>query len=247
LKITILTMCPDLFRGFLTSHVVERARERGLGQVEILDIRPFAGGSFRHIDDSPFGGGRGLLLRPEPVMRAMEEAVRRGPSEGVVRAALVPAGLPYDQRTARDLSRCRHLILVCGRYEGMDARLYDRVDMRISLGDYVLTGGELPAMVFVDCISRLVPGVLHNDQSAVGETFADDLLEYPQYSRPEVWQDKAVPKVLLSGDHRKIAEYRLEQQIERTKERRPDLWEKARPQLREKLSNRLRRNLLGES
>ncbi len=225
MKITILTMCPDLFRGFLTSHVVERARERGLGQVEILDIRPFAGGSFRHIDDSPFGGGRGLLLRPEPVMRAMEEAVRRGPSEGVVRAALVPAGLPYDQRTARDLSRCRHLILVCGRYEGMDARLYDRVDMRISLGDYVLTGGEIPAMAVADSVLRLLEGNL-KEGSAEEESFENGLLEYPQYTQPALWRGRKVPEVLLSGHHERIRIWRLKESLRETLRFRPDLLEK---------------------
>ena len=160
---------------------------------------------------------------------------------------MTPQGKTLKQSMAGGYAKEDTLILLCGHYEGIDERVLEEiVTDYISIGDYVLTGGELPAMVFVDCISRLVPGVLHNDQSAVGETFSEDLLEYPQYSRPEVWREKAVPPILMSGDHRRIHEYRLEQQIQRTKERRPDLWEKAKPQLREKLSNRLKKNLLGE-
>lgn len=225
MKISILTMCPELFAGFLTSHVLVRAAEMGLAEVEILDIRDFAGGSFRHIDDSPFGGGRGLLLRPEPVLLAMEEAIRRGPGVGVVRAALVPAGEVYDQKKAHSLAACSHLILICGRYEGMDARIYDHVDLRLCIGDYILTGGEIPAMAVADSILRLLSGNL-KEGSVEEESFEDGLLEYPQYTQPALWRGQKVPEVLLSGHHERIRAFRLRESLRETLRFRPDLLEK---------------------
>ena len=253
MKFNVLTLFPEMIEQGINTSITGRAIKEGYISLNAVNIRDYTNEKHGHVDDYPYGGGAGMVMQAQPVYDAYKSIVGEDElkKEKEMRKRVVfltPAGKTFNQRMAEEFAKEEEITFLCGHYEGIDERVLEEiVTDYISIGDYVLTGGELPAMVFVDCISRLVPGVLHNDQSAVGETFADDLLEYPQYSRPEVWQDKAVPKVLLSGDHRKIAEYRLEQQIERTKERRPDLWEKARPQLREKLSNRLRRNLLGES
>ena len=219
MKITILTMCPELFDSFLDSHVVKRAQKLGAGHIRILDIRPFAGGSYRHIDDSPFGGGKGLVLRCGPVLEALAEAEKEGEAEGcgpAFKIALVPAGLPYDQKKARVLAGMDHLILICGRYEGMDARIYDHVDLRLSVGDYILTGGEIPAMAVADSVLRLLKGNL-KEGSAEEESFENGLLEYPQY------QGERVPEVLLSGNHEKIRAWRLRESLRETLSFRPDL------------------------
>jgi tRNA (guanine37-N1)-methyltransferase len=247
MKIYVMTLFPEMVEQGLKSSITGRAIEEGILELKCVNIRDYTLDKHKKVDDYPYGGGAGMVMQAQPVFDCYQ-AIREEVGHDCPVIYMTPQGKTLKQSMAGSFAKEDTIILLCGHYEGIDERVLEEiVTDYISIGDYVLTGGELPAMVFVDCISRLVPGVLHNDQSAVGETFADDLLEYPQYSRPEVWQDKAVPKVLLSGYHRKIAEYRLEQQIERTKERRPDLWEKARPQLREKLSNRLRRNLLGES
>ncbi|MGX8688797.1 MAG: tRNA (guanosine(37)-N1)-methyltransferase TrmD [bacterium] len=227
MKITILTMCPELFDSFLDSHVVKRAQKLGAGHIRILDIRPFAGGSYRHIDDSPFGGGKGLVLRCGPVLEALAEAEKEGAAEGcgpAFKIALVPAGLPYDQKRARELAGKDHLILICGRYEGMDARIYDHVDLRLSVGDYVLTGGEIPAMAVADSVLRLLKGNL-KEGSAEEESFENGLLEYPQYTQPADYQGEKVPEVLLSGNHAKIRAWRLRESLRETLRFRPDLLE----------------------
>ena len=225
MRISILTMCPELFRDFLDSHVVKRAEKLGAGRVRILDIREYAGGSYRHIDDSPFGGGRGLVLRCGPVLDAMKAAEEEGRAEGLgcaFKIALVPAGLPYDQKKARVLAGMDHLILICGRYEGMDARIYDHVDLRLSVGDYILTGGEIPAMAVADSVLRLLKGNL-KEGSAEEESFENGLLEYPQYTQPADYQGERVPEVLLSGNHEKIRAWRLRESLRETLSFRPDL------------------------
>ena len=225
MRISILTMCPELLGGFLDSHVVKRAEKLGAGRVRILDIREYAGGSYRHIDDSPFGGGRGLVLRCGPVLDALKAAEEEGRAEGLgpaFRIALVSAGLPYDQKRARSLAGMEHLILICGRYEGMDARIYDHVDLRLSVGDYVLTGGEIPAMAVADSVLRLLKGNL-KEGSAEEESFENGLLEYPQYTQPADYQGQRVPEVLLSGNHEKIRAWRLRESLRETLEYRPDL------------------------
>ena len=225
MRISILTMCPELFRDFLDSHVVKRAEKLGAGRVRILDIREYAGGSYRHIDDSPFGGGRGLVLRCGPVLDAMKAAEEEGRAEGLgcaFKIALVPAGLPYDRKKARVLAGMDHLILICGRYEGMDARIYDHVDLRLSVGDYILTGGEIPAMAVADSVLRLLKGNL-KEGSAEEESFENGLLEYPQYTQPADYQGERVPEVLLSGNHEKIRAWRLRESLRETLSFRPDL------------------------
>lgn len=225
MRISILTMCPELFGDFLDSHVVKRAGKLGKGRVRILDIRSFAGGSFRHIDDSPFGGGKGLVLRCGPVLEAVEAAEKEGAAEGcgpAFKIALVPAGIPYCQKKAHELAGKDHLILICGRYEGMDARIYDHVDLRLSVGDYILTGGEIPAMAVADSVLRLLKGNL-KEGSAEEESFENGLLEYPQYTQPADYRGKRVPEVLLSGNHEKIRAWRLRESLRETLEYRPDL------------------------
>lgn len=222
MRISILTMCPELLGDFLNSHVVQRAGKLGIGHVRILDIRSFAGGSYRHIDDSPFGGGRGLVLRCGPVLEAMRAAEEEGGA--AFKIALVPAGLPYDQKRARALAGMDHLILICGRYEGMDARIYDHVDLRLSVGDYILTGGEIPAMAVADSVLRLLKGNL-KEGSAGEESFEKGLLEYPQYTQPADYLGEKVPEVLLSGNHEKIRAWRLKESLRETFRYRPDLLE----------------------
>lgn len=211
MKITILTICPELFGSFLESHVIRRAS--GLGElcIRIIDIRDYAGGSFRHVDDSPFGGGSGMILRAGPVLDALA-AAGSGHS-----AVLAPAGKRYTQVDARRLASEDHLILVCGHYEGLDARIYGHADELISIGDYVLTGGEIAAMVVADSVARLLPGVV---KDTADESFAENgLLEYPQYTRPADFRGEKVPDVLLSGNHAAIGQWRREQSLIWTKKK----------------------------
>jgi tRNA (guanine37-N1)-methyltransferase len=203
--ITILTICPELFGSFLDSHVIKRAASLEQLKVHIMDIRNFAGGSFRHVDDSPYGGGSGMILRAGPVLDALAAA-----GKGHC-AALIPTGKKYTQADARRLSALDHLILVCGHYEGMDARIYGHADELISIGDYVITGGELAAMVVTDSIARLLPGVV---KDTVNESFGTDgQPEGPQYTRPADLRGEKVPEVLLSGNHEAIAAWRKEQAL----------------------------------
>lgn len=206
LTISVLTIEPALFESFLSSHVIKRAEELRVLKVNLIDIRDYAGGSFRHIDDSPYGGGNGMILRVAPVVAALEDAEKRV-DEKAVRIALTPRGEKYTQKMAWSLSEESHLILVCGHYEGMDERIYSYVDREISVGDYILTGGELPAQVMMDSIARILPGVL-KEGSAREESFENDLMEYPQYTKPREFQGKRVPDVLLSGNHEEIRAWR---------------------------------------
>lgn len=219
MKITILTICPELFESFLASHVVRRAAEKRLAEVEVLDLKTFADGSFRKVDDSPFGGGAGMVLRCTPVFRALKSIRREGKQ---ITAVLTPAGTPYRQQTAHRFACADHLILICGHYEGLDERILDRADEAVSIGDYVLTGGELPAMVVADSVLRLLPGNLR-EGSAEEESFENGLLEYPQYTQPASEEGAGIPEILLSGNHREIRRWRIAESIRVTLERRPDL------------------------
>ena len=219
MKITILTMFPQLFSGFLEAPVVQRAVRKEVLQLEITDIKEFAPGSFRHIDDSPFGGGAGMVMRCQPVLDALRHV--KGGADGLA-VALSPAGTPFCQKTARRYRDLDHLILICGHYEGMDERIYSHVDEELSIGDYVLTGGEIAAMAVADAVIRLLQGAIRNE-STEEESFEDGLLEYPQYTQPAVFEGEAVPEVLLSGNHGKIRKWRLRESLRRTLERRPDL------------------------
>ena len=224
MRISILTVCPELFGSFLQSHEVKRAAKRSGAEVEVIDIREFAPGSFRHIDDSPYGGGRGMVLRCQPVADAVEAVKGCGINVSVRTILLSPAGTVYDQKKARELAAVDHLILVCGHYEGFDARIYPLADELISVGDYILTGGELPAMAVADSVLRLLEGNL-KEGGAGEESFEDGLLEYPQYTKPAEFRGQKVPEVLLSGDHEAVRKWRLEAALKETLERRPDLLE----------------------
>ena len=221
-KISILTICPEVFGGFSESHVIKRAESLGKITVEVKDIRSFVKGSFRKVDDSPYGGGAGMILRIKPVMDAFEKVTEGEEREQVCLAVLSPVGKTYCQADAADLLECRHLVLVCGHYEGIDARIYAHADRVISVGDYILSGGEIAAMAVTDSVVRLLPGVL-KEGSLREESFSDGLLEYPQYTKPADYNGERVPEVLLSGNHEAIRRWRREQAREETRLRRPDL------------------------
>ena len=218
MKITILTICPEQFGDFQKTPLISRAVDAGLLELSIIDIRDYAPGSFRHVDDSPYGGGAGMILRCQPVLDALEAV--RTPLSHV--AILAPIGKPYVQADAHRLADMEELVLICGHYEGMDARIYPYADEILSIGDYVLTGGELPAMVICDSLMRLVEGSMKKE-STIEESFETGLLEYPQYTRPADYKGQKVPEVLLSGDHEAIRKWRQEEALRVTKERRPDL------------------------
>ena len=242
MKFHVLTLFPDMVRNGLKTSIIGRAVENNFIEINAVNIRDFSTDKHGKVDDYTYGGGAGMLMQAQPVYDAWKSVV----DKKMRTVYVTPQGHPFTQQYAQDLAKEEELVFLCGHYEGIDARVLDEVVTDyISLGDYVLTGGELPAMVMIDAISRLVPGVLHNEESAQTESFHRNLLEYPQYSRPEVWHDKAVPKVLLSGNHREIEKWRLEQSIALTKERRPDLYEVYQEQeaLVKKLSKNKRANI----
>jgi tRNA (guanine37-N1)-methyltransferase len=224
IRIDVLTLFPAMFEPYLGASILGRAREAGWLEVAVHDIRDWAEGRHKQADDAPFGGGQGMVLKPEPVVGAIE-AVRDRPETGRGRVVMMtPQGAPFRQEKARRLAALPHLVLVCGRYEGVDERVREGwVDEELSLGDFVLTGGELPALAVIDAVARLTPGVLGNEASHADESFEAGLLEYPQYTRPREFRGRTVPEVLLSGDHGRIARWRAEQALERTRQRRPDL------------------------
>lgn len=223
MKIELLTIFPEMFESFLSASIIGRAREAGLLDIHATDIRPYSQNKHKNTDDYPFGGGAGMLMLAQPIADAMK-AVTRPPFQGK-RIYMSPRGVPLTQALAQQLSQEERLVILCGHYEGVDQRVLDKYsDMEISVGDYVLTGGETAAMVLIDCVSRLVPGVLGSAESAGDESFSNDgLLEYPQYTRPRVFEDMEVPEVLLNGDHKKISQWRREQALLATARMRPDL------------------------
>ena len=223
MKIELLTIFPEMFESFLSASIIGRAREAGLLDIHATDIRPYSQNKHKNTDDYPFGGGAGMLMLAQPIADAMK-AVTRPPFQGK-RIYMSPRGVPLTQALAQQLSQEERLVILCGHYEGVDQRVLDKyIDMEISVGDYVLTGGETAAMVLIDCVSRLVPGVLGSTESAGEESFSNDgLLEYPQYTRPRVFEDMEVPEVLLNGDHKKISQWRREQALLATARMRPDL------------------------
>ena len=223
MKIELLTIFPEMFDSFLNASIIGRAREAGLLDIHATDIRPYSQNKHKNTDDYPFGGGAGMLMLAQPIADAMK-AVTRPPFQGK-RIYMSPRGVPLTQALAQQLSQEERLVILCGHYEGVDQRVLDKyIYMEISVGDYVLTGGETAAMVLIDCVSRLVPGVLGSAESAGDESFSNDgLLEYPQYTRPRVFEDMEVPEVLLNGDHKKISQWRREQALLATARMRPDL------------------------
>ena len=221
----ILTLFPDMVMEGLNTSIIGRAIDAGLLEINAVNIRDYSTNKHMKVDDYPYGGGAGLVMQPEPVYRAYEDLTKDMKKKPRV-VYLTPQGTTFHQEMAKELAKEEELVFLCGHYEGIDERVLEEiVTDYVSIGDYVLTGGELPAMVMIDSISRLVPGVLHNNDSAGDESFENGLLEYPQYTRPPVFLDKEVPDVLLSGHHENIRKWRHEQSVKRTKERRPDLWE----------------------
>lgn len=227
MKFFILTLFPEMVEQGLHTSIIGRAAEKGLLSIEAVNIRDFTLDRHKKVDDYPYGGGAGMVMQAQPIYDAWLSVVNRlGYTPRTV--YLTPQGHVFRQSVAKDMAKEDALVLLCGHYEGVDERVLEEiVTDYVSIGDYVLTGGELPAMVMVDAISRMVPGVLTNEESGTGESFEGGLLEYPQYSRPEEWNGKKVPPILLSGDHAKVDAWRREQSILRTVERRPDLMETA--------------------
>jgi tRNA (guanine37-N1)-methyltransferase len=218
LEIDVLTLFPEIFTAPLAASIPGRIQERGLARITVHDLRAWGIGRHRAVDDYPYGGGAGMILRPEPVAAAL--ATIRRPDSRVV--LLDPAGETFSQARAQQLAALRHVVLICPRYEGVDERIRAMADLELSIGDYVLTGGELPALVVIDAAIRLLPGAI-DTASTAEESFADGLLEYPQYTRPAAFEGQDVPGVLVSGDHGAVRKWRLKESLRRTLERRPDL------------------------
>ena len=224
LRIDILTLFPEMFGAVLGTSIPKRAAAKGRVSYHLTQLRDFATDNHRSVDDRPFGGGPGMVMMCQTALDAVEH-IEKQDSRPATRVMLSPQGRLLDQKTAQHLAEQPRLLLMCGHYEGFDERIIDRLSpMEISIGDYVLSGGELAAMVLIDSVVRLIPGVLGHDQSAVDETFADGLLEHPHYTRPKEYLGMGVPEVLLGGDHKKVAAWRDEQRKLRTKLKRPDLW-----------------------
>jgi tRNA (guanine37-N1)-methyltransferase len=220
MKIDVLTLFPAMFAGPLDESIIKRAREAGRLELALHNLRDYAHDRHKTVDDRPFGGGPGMLLKPEPIFEAVESLAR----EGTRVILLSPAGRPFSQAIARELAGLEHLLMVSGHYEGFDERVREQLaDDELSIGDYVLTNGALPVMVIIDAVTRLLPGVLGDEDSARDDSFSQGLLEYPQFTRPAEFRGMKVPEVLLSGNHAEIARWRAEQARLRTRERRPDL------------------------
>lgn len=226
MRIDVLTLFPEMFDSPLNHSILKRAQQQGIAEIALWNIRDFTTDKYRKVDDKPYGGGPGMVMMCQPVFAAFEHVKKQAPPSGRV-ILLTPQGRLFTQETAAELAREERLILIAGRYEGFDERI--RIGLgaeQISIGDYILTGGELPAMVLIDAVVRLLEGALGDDSSAEDESFRDGLLEYPQYTRPEEFNGMKVPEILLSGDHGRIAQWRNQQRVERTKQFRPDLWQK---------------------
>ena len=221
MKFDVLTLFPEMFEP-LKQSIIGKAIEKKLIELNLVNIRDFSKDKHKKVDDTPYGGGAGMVLMCQPIFDCIK-TIKTEESKIIL---LTPDGIPYKQKMAYDLSEEKHLIIICGHYEGFDDRIRSICDLEISIGDYVLTGGEIPAMVLVDSIVRLIPGVI-NERSHIDDSFKDNyLLDYPSYTKPRVFEGMEVPEILLSGDHKKIAEYRYTESLKRTKERRPDLIDK---------------------
>lgn len=223
MKIEVLTLFPEMFRQVLGESIIGRACEKGILNIELVNFRDFSGNKHNSVDDSPFGGGAGMVIQPEPVFNALREI--NAENKRII--YMSPKGAIFNQDKAFELSREDSLVILCGHYEGIDQRIIDFWNVEeLSIGDYILTGGELPAMVVIDAVARMLPGVLGSGESHLEESICSGLLEYPHYSRPRVFEGIEVPEVLLSGNHRKISDWRFEQSLSVTYERRKDLFEK---------------------
>ena len=223
----VMTLFPEMVESTLNSSITGRAIEKGIIKLNTVNIRDYAQNRYKHVDDYIYGGGSGMLIQAEPVWLCYQDVMKQLDKSKTRVLYMSPQGKTFDQTMAKALSHNENIVFLCGHYEGIDERAIELINpVHVSLGDYVLTGGELPAIVMIDAISRLIPGVLGSDDSAVYETFYDGLLEYPQYTRPAEYEGLKVPDVLLSGNHKIIEKWRLEESLKRTKERRPDLYEK---------------------
>ena len=222
--IDIITLFPEMFAGVFGESIIKRAVDKNILEIRFTQLRDFAFDKHRQVDDSPFGGGAGMVLKPEPVYRAVRDVLKKS-DETFSRKIIItdPGGAVFNQTKAKELAALDQIIFICGHYEGFDARIYDLADELISIGDYVLTGGELPAMVIVDAVARMLPNVLGSAESAMTDSFFDGLLGFPQYTRPRDFEGKAVPEVLLSGNHAEIKKWREQQALTLTRTRRPDL------------------------
>lgn len=220
MKIDILTIFPEMFEGFLKTSIIKRAIEKNIAEIQIHDIRKYSTDKHKKVDDYSYGGGRGMVLMPQPIFDAVED-LKTKESKVIL---MTPQGKPYKQKKAYDLSKEKHIIIICGHYEGFDERIRTLADEEISIGDYVLTGGELPSMVITDSIVRLLDGVIEKE-SHINDSFNNKLLDYPVYTKPENFRGMKVPEVLLSGHHANIKKYRENEAIKKTKKRRPDLLE----------------------
>ena len=218
MKIDILTIFPNMFNDIFSESIIKRAIDSGKLEINIHDFREYSKDPHKKVDDTPYGGGGGMVLMPQPIFDCVDN-LKTDDSKIIL---LTPDGVPYKQKIAYDLSKEKHLILICGHYEGFDERIRSICDMEISIGDSILTGGEIASMILVDSITRLIPGVIEED-SHLKESFNNNLLDYPTYTKPRNFRGMEVPEVLVSGDHKKIEEYRREESIKRTKDRRPDL------------------------
>lgn len=227
MKFTVFTLFPEMFDGFISSSILGRAQKTGLLDIQLVSLRQFGLGKFRQVDDSPFGGGAGCLFRADVLDAAFQSVDALESRPNLLRVYMSPQGVPWTRNLAyswSQVSKDLHVVILCGHYEGVDERFLEmRLDAEISIGDFVLTGGELPAAVLMDSLVRFIPGVLGNQESYLGDSWEGGTLKYPQYTRPQVWNGVSVPEVLLSGDHRKIAQWRESQRVFRTQLRRPDL------------------------
>jgi tRNA (guanine37-N1)-methyltransferase len=230
MHIDIITIFPKMFDAVLNESIMKRAQKKGLLKIKLHNLRDYTKDKYRKVDDRPYGGGPGMIMGPQAIFNAVKTLKRkiRDPKRQARIILLSPQGKKLDQKIAKGLAKHKHLILICGHYEGIDERVREYlVDEEISIGDYVLTGGELPAMILVDCVARLVPGVLGRDSSSVLETFEQGLLEYPQYTRPANFNNYKVPRILLSGDHARISQWRRKEALRITCLKRPDLLERS--------------------
>jgi tRNA (guanine37-N1)-methyltransferase len=249
--IEVLTLFPEMFEGVLGTSMLKRAQERGIVRIRVRNIRDFTTDRHHVADDTPYGGGAGMVMKPEPIAAALEACVADNAPTPLTRVYLTPDGEPWSQRLAEDFATLPGLVLLCGHYEGIDERIREHfIDREISIGDYVLTGGELPAMVVIDSVVRLLPGALGNEESSRNDSFSGDgLLDYPHYTRPPVFRGHGIPEILLSGHHKRIDEWRRHQSLERTLRRRPDILAKLADRLSDadrRFLDQCRRSIQGE-
>ena len=228
MKVSVITLFPEVFEPILNSSILKRARKKGLVNFQLINLRDFGEGRHKLVDDRPYGGGAGVGLKADVLAKAVKKTKLKVQSSKLKVVLTSASGKPYKQAKAQEFSRLKHLIIVCGHYEGVDQRFIDQyIDEEVSIGDYVLTGGEIPAMVIIDSVTRLIPGVLKKPEATLNESFSEGLLEYPQYTRPEEFEKKKVPKILLSGNHQEIAKWRHKESVKKTKKIRPDLLKKS--------------------